>query len=140
MAADRPDIQLSVKKVCRDMATPSTGSWRKLERTSRHLVSCPRLVWRFDLQHELDNVDALPDANWAACRISRKSTSGGRIMFRTHLIKSRSKTQAMVAKSSAESELYGIVSITCESLGFVALLEDVGTHGGARLHIRATPA
>ena len=69
LAADRPDIQFSVKEVCRDMSTPSAGSWRKLERIGRYLVGCPRLIWRFDLQHELEHFDAFSDANWAACRI-----------------------------------------------------------------------
>ena len=56
------------------------------------------------------------------------------------LITSWSKTQATVAKSSAESKLYGIVRTTCESLGFVTLLEDLGMHGKARLHMDATSA
>ena len=61
-------------------------------------------------------------------------------MLGTHLIKSCSKTQATVAKSSAESELHGIVPTTRESLGLETLLEDVGAHGKARLHIDATAA
>ena len=32
LASDRPDVQYSVKEVCRDMSSPSTGSWRRLER------------------------------------------------------------------------------------------------------------
>ena len=61
-------------------------------------------------------------------------------MLGTHLIKSWSKTPATVAKSSAESELYGIVRTTFESLGFATLLEDFGTHGKASLHMDAMAA
>ena len=55
-------------------------------------------------------------------------------MIGAHLTKSWSKTPATVAKSSAESELYGILRTTCESLGFVTMMQDLGTHGEARLH------
>ena len=30
LSADRPDIQYSTKEACRDMASPSEGSWRRL--------------------------------------------------------------------------------------------------------------
>ena len=45
---------------------------------------------------------------------------------RQHLIRSCSKTQAVVAKSSGESELYGIVRASTEGLGMVTLLGDFG--------------
>ena len=58
----------------------------------------------------------------------------------THLIKTYSKTQATIAKSSAESELYGIVRATCEGLGMITLLEDFGAEYSVRLHMDATAA
>ena len=61
-------------------------------------------------------------------------------MIGTHLIKSWAKTQATIAKSSAESELYGIVRGTCEALGFISLAEDLGSEMTARLHMDATAA
>ena len=59
-------------------------------------------------------------------------------MIGSHLIKTWSKTQATVAKSSAESELYGIVRATCETLGLITLIEDLGGTASARLHMDAT--
>ena len=47
-------------------------------------------------------------------------------MLGNHLIRSYSKTQAVVANSSGESELYGIVRASPECLGMVTLLEDLG--------------
>ena len=61
-------------------------------------------------------------------------------MVGSHLIKTYSKTQATIAKSSAESELYGIVRATCECLGMMTLLEDLGAEYTARLHMDATAA
>ena len=140
LSADRPDIQYSTKEACRDMSSPTEGSWRRLERICRFLVGTPRLIWKFDMQHQISTVDAFSDANWAGCRRARKSTSGGAIMVGTHLIKTYSKTQATIAKSSAESELYGIVRATCECLGLLTLLDDFGCDFTARLHMDATAA
>ena len=43
-------------------------------------------------------------------------------MLGNHLVRSYSKTQAVVAKSSGESELYGIGRASTEGLGMVTLL------------------
>ena len=61
-------------------------------------------------------------------------------MIGTHLIKTWSKTQATIAKSSAESELYGIVRATIESLGLITLIGDLGGTIKARLHMDSTAA
>ena len=58
-----------------------------------------------------------------------------------HLIKAWSKTQAIIAKSSAESELYALVKGACESLGTCTLLRDFGeANPRVRLHIDASAA
>ena len=69
------------------------------------------------------------DADWGGCKRSRKSLSGGTIAIGTHLIKSYSKTQALVAKSSGKSELYGVIRASTEALGVSTLLEDFGSVG-----------
>ena len=47
----------------------------------------------------------------------------------SHLLKAYSKTQAVIAKSSGESELYGVIRASTESLGISTLLEDFGMVG-----------
>ena len=47
-------------------------------------------------------------------------------MLGSHLIKAYSKTQSVVAKSSGESELYGIIRASTEGLGIATLLGDFG--------------
>ena len=140
LAADRPDIQYATKEACRDMSRPSSGSYRRLERIGKYLVGKPRLIWHFELQGPISYVDAFADANWAGCRQSRKSTSGGTLIIGSHLIKTWSKTQATIAKSSAESELYGIVRATVESMGLLTLIGDLGGSIKARLHMDSTAA
>ena len=67
----------------------------------------PRIAWEFADQSEQMELVVRTDADRAGCRRARKSTSGGTISIGTHCIKVWSKTQAMVAKSSAESNHYG---------------------------------
>ena len=47
-------------------------------------------------------------------------------MIGSHLIKSYSKTQSVIAKSSGESELYAAVRASTEGLGMITLLGDFG--------------
>ena len=58
----------------------------------------------------------------------------------TQLIKTYYKTQATIARSSAESELYGIVRATSECLGMLTLLDAFGSEYQARIHTDATAA
>ena len=123
---DRPDIQYAVKEVCRLMSRPTAQAWEMLKRIGRYLKGRPRLVWLFNWQAPVAVIDVTSDANWAGCRRSRKSTLGGTIMLGSHLIRSYSKTQSVVAKSSGESELYGIIRESTEGLGIATLLSDFG--------------
>jgi len=71
-------------------------------------------------------VDTYSDTDWAGCLKTRKSTSGGCLMLGTHLIKSWSSTQSSISLSSGEAEFYGVVKASGVSLGYQALLKDVG--------------
>ena len=55
--------------------------------------------------------------------------SGGTIAIGTHHIKSYSKTQAVVAMSSGESELYGVIRASTEALGVSTFIDDFGSAG-----------
>ena len=137
---DRQDCVFAIKEGCREMSKPTTGSLRRLRRTGRYLKLHPRLIWKYAMQGEVTEITVRTDADWAGCRRSRKSTSGGSISRGTHCIKTWSKTQAVIAKSSAESELYGVVRGACEALGTKTLCEDLGETVGIRLELDATAA
>ena len=86
-------------------------------------------MWRYDWQFEQDMIDVPSDANWACCKRSRKSSSGGTIAIGAQLLRSCAKTQDVIAKSSGESELYGVMRLLTEALGASTLLEDFGFVG-----------
>ena len=63
------------------------------------------------------------------------------IVVGSHRIKNRSKTQSVIATSSADSELHGVVKGACRGLGATMLLKDLGIAGvKARMHLDATAA
>lgn len=140
LSMDRPELQFSVKELCRDMSSPTKGSMIKLKRIGRFLKLKPRLVWKFFLQMRPKNVDIHVDADWAGCRATRKSTSGGAMSFGAHPIKTWSKTQAVIAKSSAESEFYGVIKGACEGLGMASLCKDQGEEIEIQMHMDALAA
>lgn len=61
-------------------------------------------------------------------------------MLGRHCLKAWSKTQSVIAKSSGESELYGIIKGSSEGLGLVTLASDFGEKMNVRVHVDATAA
>ena len=54
-------------------------------------------------------------------------------MYGSHLIKSWARTQAPIALSSAEAELYSCIRGSAETLGLRSLLHDFGVETGGQL-------
>ena len=125
---DTPDIQYAVKEVCRLMSRPTARACPLLKRIGRLWKGKPRLVWRYCWQASISVIDVTSDANWAGGRRRRKSTSGGTIVIGPHLIRTYSKTQSTIAKSSDESELYAVVRASAEGLGMATLLRPESLH------------
>ena len=124
LSIDRPDIQFAVKKLATSMSSPTNRNWQELKRLGRYLKGKPRLVIKYDWQNPIANITSYSDSDWAGDRKTRKSTSGGVIMIGSHYIKSWSKNQSVIALSSAEAELYGIIKCSSETLGIVSILKD----------------
>lgn len=81
-----------------------------------------------------------PELIYATKECCRESASGGVTMVGSHCARAWSKTQAIVARSSGESELYGVVRATCEALGTQTLFSDVGREVKAKVHVVASTA
>ena len=74
-------------------------------------------------EHE---VTGYSDSDWAGCRVTGKSTSGGAIAIGGHFIKGWAHTQNHVTLSSAEAELIALVKCSAELLGIRSMLKDFG--------------
>ena len=122
------------------MSNPDKECMVRLKRLGRYLWIKPGAVSRFVWQTCPRTQDVFSDANWAVCRASRKSTSGGATQLGTHCIRTLSKTQNTIAQSSAESELLAIVRAATEALGCMSLAADLGLVFDTRLHVDAAAA
>ena len=126
VASDRPDVQFAVKELAKDMANPKQSSWVALSRLGKYLKKRPRCTINYKYQPASSTIHISTDADWAGDKVNRKSTSGGVIQLGSHLIKSWSSTQNVIALSSGESEFYAIVKGASQGLGVRSLLRDLG--------------
>ena len=128
LAIDRGDIVYCAKELTRHMTTPPTADWEKMVRFGRYLKNRHRVQLWYKFQETPCQLETFSDTNWAGCRRTRRSTTGGYPVAGSHLIKMWCKRQAVVAVSSAEAELYGLVRASAETLGLISMYKDLGTH------------
>jgi hypothetical protein len=134
LAQDRPDIRYPSKEASKWMAKPAEGHWHLLKRIGRYLKGTPRLVQRFLWQGPVSTAEAHVDSDWAGCRKTCRSTSGGAIRLGAHTIIAWSQSQAVVALSSGEAELYALTKGAAHVLGIISLAGDFGM----TLHVAST--
>ena len=68
---------------------------------------------------------AYVDSDWGGDKIGRKSTSSAHLCLNGVLVHSHSRTQATVATSSAEAEVYAMGSGACEGLMVRSFMEEL---------------
>lgn len=78
--------------------------------------------------------DVYVDTDFAGCAQSRRSTSGGVMLYHGHCVKHWSVTQTTLSLSSGESELHGISKGVSMGLGMKSILRDLGFHVKVRIH------
>ena len=74
---DRPDIAYTVKELARHMTSPRNEDWQRLKRLGRYLKGRPRLQQLFVWQNGPVILKMYNDVDWAGCRETRRSTTGG---------------------------------------------------------------
>ena len=97
-----------------------------IKRIGRYLVGRPRAVLRYEWQSRESSCMGFSDSDWAGCRKTAKSTSGGVIVRGTHFLKGWSRTQQCITLSSAEAELVAMCKLSAELLGVLSMLKDLG--------------
>ena len=140
LSQDRFDTKFAVKELSRRMAKPRNKDWRKLIRLAKYLIGRERFVVDFLYQESINKIDVWTDTDYAGCRETRKSTSGGVIMLGKHIIKGWSATQKVIALSSGEAEYYGCVKGSAEAIGSQSILADMGVNVRIRLSEDSTAA
>ena len=108
------------------LSSPNSEDWNKLKRLARYLVDKTRSRVLYGYQSKPDSLDVYTDTDFAGCARTRKSTSGGVIMYGSHLIKTWSSTQNVIALSSGEAEYYGLVKGASQGLGVKNMMNEYG--------------
>lgn len=70
-------------------------------------------------------LNAFADADWAACKDTRRSVTGYCVYLGTSLISWKSKKQSVVSRSSTEAEYRSLALVTCELIWLQQLLRDL---------------
>ncbi len=105
---------------------PEEQDWRSEERLARYFDDDKKVVIEHKHQKQPEKVIARSHTDVAGCRRTRRSTSGGEVMFGKQCIKTYSQTQETVALSSGESEFYGIAMAATMGLGMKGVTADLG--------------
>ena len=144
LSQDRPDISFSTKELCREFSSPNQKSFLRLKRLVRYLVGLPRLVYQFPFppkgQPPADTINLFVDTDFAGCKETRRSTSGGVALVGGCNIKHLNKTQSTIALSSGEAELNGIGAGIAQGLGVQSICRDLGYDYQLKVHSDATAA
>jgi hypothetical protein len=125
LSHDRPDLQFTAKALARALGKASVWHLNAVKRAARYVGGHSSIVLKFhgDWVHT-KRLHVYSDSDWACCKTSRKSTSGGAILLGQNLIVSWSRTQNTIATSSAEAELYSSTTALAESLFVQTLINE----------------
>ena len=128
MAQDNMYLQYAAKEICRNMAKPRRHDFLKVKRTVRFLkgVGEVSLLYEWQSEEEARQVTVLVDSDWAGCRTTRRSTSGGVLKVGRHVLRTWSSTQATFATSSGEAELIAMFEGASKGCGMQAVLSEMG--------------
>ena len=88
----------------------------------------------------MEEVSGYSDSNWAGCRRTAKSTSGGVLVRGGHCLKSWSSTQKNITLSSGEAELVAAVKMSTELIGITQLAHDWEMEVEGRLYVDSEAA
>lgn len=126
LAHTRPDLAYALSMVSSFMHNPGEQHMNAVIRILRYLKGTIGKGVLFKKTGNCCDVDVYTDADWAGAIDDRRSTSGYFTFLGGNLVTWRSKKQTVVARSSAEAELRGLVLGLCEGLWLKMLLRDLG--------------
>ena len=143
LSQDRADIGFATKELCREFSAPTKDSQNRLKRLCRYLAGRPRVVHLFPWgtgSQEDGVLEVFVDTDFAGCKNTRRSTSGGICLLNGSNIRQWSKTQTTLALSSGEAELHGINAGIAQGLGLKSIAADLGFSLHIKVHTDASAA
>ncbi|XP_073137034.1 secreted RxLR effector protein 161-like [Henckelia pumila] len=125
LTASRPDIMFAVCLCARFQAAPKQSHYISAKRIIKYLKGTTNVGLWYSKDSEF-NLVGYSDADYAGCKIDRKSTSGSCQFLGDRLISWFSKKQASIATSTAEAEYLAAGSCCAQILWIQQQLRDYG--------------
>ncbi|KAC9702930.1 hypothetical protein E3N88_45366 [Mikania micrantha] len=125
LTASRPDIMFATCVCARFQAAPKESHLIAVKIIFRYLQGTQSLGIWYSTGHSCKLV-AFSDSDYAGCKLTRKSTSGGCQFLGNCLVSWQSKKQTSVATSTAETEYIAAASCTSQILWLQTQLLDYG--------------
>ena len=118
LSLDRPDLHLAAKTASQHMAQPQ--GVRLGQHQADREAGCPKVC----VAEKPTQITTYVDSDWTGNKTTRKSTSGGAMLSGKHLIKSWRSTQQVMALSSGEAELCGMLKGATQTKGLISMMAD----------------
>ncbi|KAD7477710.1 hypothetical protein E3N88_00846 [Mikania micrantha] len=125
LTASRPDIMFATCVCARFQAAPKESHLIAVKRIFRYLQGTQSVGIWYSTGHSCKPV-AFSDSDYAGCKLTRKSTSGGYQFLGNCLVSWQSKKQTSVATCTAEAEYIAAASCTSQILWLQTQLLDYG--------------
>ena len=137
LSQDRADITFVLNELCQKMSSPNQQSLAKLKRLARYLKRERQWGQVFEYGNMAEELTVFTDSDWAGCEETRKSSSAGVLMLEGHTMKANTRKQKVIAKSSAEAELYTAALGASEAKDVESMMSDLGVAVKPVLNIAA---
>jgi hypothetical protein len=125
LTATRPDIQFSVCLCACFQASPRTSHRQAVKRIFKYLRHTPNFGLWYSVSSSL-SLHKFSDANFAGCRLDRKSTSGTCQFLGSTLVSWSSRKQSSVSQSTTEAEYVVVASCCSQLLWITYTMSDFG--------------
>ncbi|WVZ54243.1 hypothetical protein U9M48_005068 [Paspalum notatum var. saurae] len=129
LMATRSDIQFAVCLCVHYQASPRTSHHQGVKHIFRYLKFTPKLGLWYSSGSSL-SLRGFSDADFAGCRVDRKSTSGTCQFLGTSLVSWSSHKQASISLSTTKAEYIATASCCSQLLWMKATLSDFGLRFG----------
>ncbi|CAM8878685.1 unnamed protein product [Rhodiola kirilowii] len=124
LTVTRPDLAFSVHILSQFMANPTEDHLRAAHRLLRYIKSAPAQGIFFSANSNL-SLRGFCDADWASCPLTRRSVTGYCMLIGSSVVSWKTRKQAVVSRSSAESEYRSMAAACSEIAWLIRLLADM---------------
>lgn len=120
----RPDIAFTVNKLSQFLKAPTDLHWGACKHLMRYLKGTTKLSLCFSPTSSF-SFAGFVDADWASCVDDRRSTGGHCVFLGDNLLVWSSKKQAVVSRSSAESEYRALANAASDLIWLQSICKEL---------------